>query len=101
MGGWFALTAAGDVVSAVHDPPNPLERVTDVRLRNSVFYEASRRYSDLAHLAPQRTAGDQNCPHCRGTGRVVLSDGRDAPANVVCYCGGLGWLPAGYVESGA
>ena len=101
MGGWVALTASGDVVSGVHDSIEPPERVTDQRMRNAALEAASRRYSDLAGLAPRRGPRDRDCPHCGGTGRVVLSDGREAPQGVSCYCGGLGWLPADYPQGGA
>ncbi len=55
------------------------------------------RYPRLRNLEPVRRPGDYGCPSCAGTGRV-----RGLPArtedNLICTCGGLGWLPAGYVD---
>jgi hypothetical protein len=49
---------------------------------------ASRRFPDIRGLAPRRGAESKVCPGCKGTGRLP-----DVPENIVCACGGLGWIP--------
>ena len=94
MGGWFGVTATGDVFSALHDTSCAPERVSDARVRNMVLYRASTRYPDLAHLAPRRVPGDPDCEHCGGTGQVPLPEGLKNPEHFACACGGLGWVPS-------
>lgn len=68
--------------------------VTDARERNMALFRAALRYSDLQHLKPLRQEGDFECPACKGSGRVA----HISAENIWCTCGGVGWLPAGYVD---
>ncbi len=52
----------------------------------------------LAPLVPRRAADSRDCPSCGGTGQVVIG-GHAIAENVVCACGGLGWLPANVAAS--
>jgi hypothetical protein len=70
--------------------------VTDARERNLVWFRAAERYPDLVALRPVRRQGDLDCPHCGGTGVLHLPG--DLNERIWCCCGGLGWLPAGYVD---
>jgi hypothetical protein len=70
--------------------------VDDPRERNMGLFRAALRHPELAHLRPVRQPGDNECPHCDGTGRPRYY-GRTYE-NVWCSCGGVGWLPAGYVD---
>jgi len=91
--GGFALTPAHEVVFSEDYAVDAVERVTDPRLRVITFYEASRRYPALAHLRPLRRSEDRICPGCQGTGQVpdIAPELRN---QVICWCGGLGWVPA-------
>jgi len=94
--GGFGLTAAHEVVYIDHQSGATPEPVEEPHLRHVTLFTASRRFPELAGLAPERRAGDPTCPSCGGTGVFRGLDGRPAPDNVVCFCGGMGWLPAGY-----
>jgi hypothetical protein len=91
MGCW-ALTTAGRLVFFAWDAPDQLEPVSDRPVdrlgTHAAFAIGSRRYPALAGLAPKRTSGDPACESCDGSGQIP-----GAPDNMVCACGGLGWLP--------
>jgi hypothetical protein len=61
------------------------------RLINLAFYQGALRYPYLRRLIPNRPLSARVCPHCEGRGKIEL-EGID-PNVIVCYCGGLGWLP--------
>ncbi len=69
------------------------------RYRNTVYYLASKKYPELNHLNPVRQDTDRTCPFCDGSG--IVDDIPDSIRNnVLCYCGGLGWIPADDVIPG-
>lgn len=70
--------------------------VQDARERNMARWQAAERYADLEHLRPVRRDGDYDCPGCGGTGQLALPPG--TKGNIWCSCGGVGWLPQGYVD---
>lgn len=70
--------------------------IDDARLRNFVWHLAATRHPDFAHLEPKRDGDDYDCPSCRGTGQLPPPFG--GRGKLICSCGGLGWLPAGYVD---
>jgi hypothetical protein len=93
MGCW-ALTMSGQLAFIPHDAPEGLELVTDrphpaeatgIRVALAV---GSRRYPALASIQPVRPADAVACAACDGTGRLP-----GWPENLLCACGGLGWLP--------
>lgn len=93
MGGCFALRANGEVVSFAWDEPHQLAVVSDERLRNVALCQGSLKYPELAAAVPRRTPDSIDCPSCGGTGTLPIA-GKNV-ANVVCFCGGLGWVPSG------
>ena len=98
--GGFGLTPEHAVVYIEHHSETAPEPVEELHLRQVTLFNASRRYPELAGLAPVRSPDDPTCPHCGGSGVLRRLDGRPAPDNVVCFCGGMGWLPAGYDAAG-
>jgi hypothetical protein len=70
--------------------------VQDARERNMAFFQTAERYPDLQALRPLRKPGDYDCPHCEGTGQLPLPPA--AQGRIWCMCGGVGWLPAGYID---
>jgi hypothetical protein len=94
--GGFGLLPDGQVVFLPHKSAAPPEAVLEPHLRHVTYLAASRRYPEFASLAPRRGPDDPTCPSCGGTGHVAMPDGTPAPPTLVCFCGGSGWLPAGY-----
>jgi hypothetical protein len=97
--GGYALTSQHEVVFSEDYLVDPVELITDPRLRAITLYEASRRYPELQHLKPVRAAEDRTCPGCQGTGQVP-GIAPEMQAKIVCWCGGLGWVPAGTPDPG-
>jgi len=91
MGGFFALRTDGVVLSASWDAPDTVRVEDDPRIRSMVFYFASQLHPSLSELKPKRGSTGVDCEHCGGTGRFRFND--EVVHDVVCYCGGLGWLP--------
>lgn len=92
MGGVMALRSSGEVVSFSWDEPDRLKIEGDVRVRNLVFFQAAIKFPELKPLVPDRPADVRECESCRGTG-IVTGLPNNLVTDVICYCGGLGWLP--------
>jgi len=45
----------------------------------------ARRYPELARLVPAMPENARDCEVCKGSGRLPLAD-------VLCQCGGVGWV---------
>jgi hypothetical protein len=45
----------------------------------------ARRYPELARLIPSRPGLARDCEVCEGSGRLPVAD-------VICQCGGVGWV---------
>ena len=97
MHGWtasFGLRADGKVLFyTTDDEEQTIREEADERLRNMAMYRGSLKYPELSVLVPNRPANAMICSFCEGRGRIEL-EGID-PNVIVCYCGGLGWLPHG------
>jgi hypothetical protein len=88
MGGCYAIRSNGEVVSFSWDAPGDVRVEKDPRIRNMAVFQGSRKYPTLKSLVPPRRADALDCPHCLGTGKLP-----EPMQNIICYCGGLGWLP--------
>ena len=89
----FGLNADGDMVAYPLDNSDGLPRVeTDPRVHNIVLFQGSKKYPELEDLVPAKPADARVCPHCMGTGISPYAAKLNTDA-LVCYCGGLGWLP--------
>jgi hypothetical protein len=95
MGGCTGLRPSGEVAYFLWDEPAQVRTETDERLRNMAYHRAALKYPVLAPLAPRRAPDAVVCSHCAGSGRCPGLPERLAD-DVVCYCGGLGWLPGSY-----
>lgn len=87
----FSTGADGDVVSTLGDTGQPMVE-TDPRIRNIALFQGSKKYPELKELIV-RSADARACPSCGGTG-IEPNAASHSLSNVVCYCGGLGWIPS-------
>ena len=92
MGGSYAIRANGDLVQFDWDGPAGAVPLEEARLINAALYQGSLKYPPLACLLPSRPVGARDCSHCGGTGKLPLTT-QPGLENVICYCGGVGWLP--------
>ena len=92
MGCW-ALSTSGQLMFFAWDAPDQLDTVSDrpvdVIGTHVALAIGSRRYPPIAHICPERPSDAIPCSTCDGSGRIS-----GAPDNLICACGGLGWMPA-------
>jgi hypothetical protein len=92
MGGFYAVQSSGEVISAAWEHLQDVRIESEPRIRNGMLFQAAMRFPELLPLVPDRSAESRDCPHCSGTGHVVGFP--PEIDNLVCYCGGLGWIPS-------
>jgi hypothetical protein len=92
MGGSYAIRANGDLVEFAWDEAGDAVQLDDHRLINAALFQGSLKYPQLACLIPARPVGVRDCSHCGGTGKLSVAMQRGLE-NLICYCGGVGWLP--------
>jgi hypothetical protein len=91
----MALRPDGEVIWIDYDEPHQVRPVEDERERNLGLFQGSRNDPDLQFLVPPRPSDAIECATCKGTGRLVFpEDHQHLAEKLICYCGGLGWLPA-------
>jgi hypothetical protein len=101
-GGGWAIRTDGEVVFFSYDEPHELKIEDDTRIRNMALFQGSKKYPELKEYVPERLSNAVDCPHCKGTGipaeirEYAKESGKEHLLDtLVCYCGGLGWLPEG------
>ena len=92
MSGAFAIRPNGDLVQFDWDGPAGAVPLEDPRLINIALHQGRIKHPHLASLVPSRPVSARDCSHCGGTGRLPFTT-TPGFENVICYCGGLGWLP--------
>jgi hypothetical protein len=90
--GFVGLREDGELLFVGSDPPQDPAILEEAHFRRIALAVAAQDYPELAFLRPERPPDAVVCPSCGGAGRVVLA-GVQAPPNVLCACGGLGWVP--------
>jgi hypothetical protein len=88
MGGCIALRPSGELIGFLWDSPDELSVESNTQMCHVARAVGTRRYPEISGLAPVRTPQSRTCPACKGTGSI-----RPDLPNVVCSCGGLGWVP--------
>jgi hypothetical protein len=89
----MAIRPDGELVW-IDEDVSRVRLVEDERERTIGLFQGSLRDPDLGFLVPPRPADAVDCPDCRGTGRFPFKEGSEHLADrVICYCGGIGWLP--------
>jgi hypothetical protein len=92
MGGAFVINADGDILSYPWDNTSQPEVVHDARVRNIALLQGSRRHPELKVLLSPKPFDAQTCSFCGGTGIAPYAV-NTTESNILCYCGGLGWVP--------
>ncbi len=92
MGGVFTINPKTEIVSFAWDEWDDPKVESDLRLRNNALFGGSRKYPELENLI-QKPEDACVCPHCGGSGIDPNAEKLNTDA-IVCYCGGLGWVPA-------
>lgn len=86
-----AINASGDVISFLWDDTLHGQIEFDPRIRNIALFQGSKKYPELAVLI-EKPEDFRVCPHCGGSGKDPYAEKLNVD-NIVCYCGGLGWIP--------
>ncbi len=91
--GCIALRPTGQLVFFAWDDPEKVEPVGaagdhDRRMVHAARAEGGRRFPTISGLAPVRDASARVCASCGGSGKLA-----SVPEDIVCQCGGLGWVP--------
>jgi hypothetical protein len=88
----WALRPDGQVVVFMHEGEDPqLRAEEDTRMKNVALFQGSLTYPEIQSLVPDRPADASDCPFCAAKG---LDNAHLESQNIICYCGGLGWVPA-------
>ncbi|MGH9968237.1 MAG: hypothetical protein ACREBG_10455 [Pyrinomonadaceae bacterium] len=87
----FGLNATGDIVAFPFDEAEKPRVESDLRLRNNALFGGSKKYPELKELIVKPNDA-QLCSSCGGTGIDRYAEKLKTDA-IVCYCGGLGWIP--------
>jgi hypothetical protein len=91
---FMALRLDGVVVWVPYeDEPIEVEVIQEEWIRNVGLSQGTKLHPDLPFLAPPRPADAIACSSCDGTGKVKRPPGFEHLSEIVCTCGGLGWLP--------
>jgi len=92
---FMALLPDGQIVWVPYDnEPGEIEVVQEERLRNIGLFQATKLHPELQFLVPPKPPNAIDCPDCQGTGTLSFPPGSEHLAErLVCYCGGIGWLP--------
>jgi hypothetical protein len=91
MGGVFTINPNGEIVSFAWDEWEHPRVESDLRLRNSALFGGSKKYPELESLI-EKPEDARVCPSCGGTGIDPYAEKLNTDT-IVCYCGGLGWIP--------
>lgn len=94
---FMALRWDGQIVWIPYDDePGEVEITQEERLRNLGLFQGTKLHPDLKFLLPPRPSDANDCPACRGTGKLTFPDDvKHLAEKVICSCGGIGWLPPG------
>lgn len=91
MGGVLAIDVTGEIRSFLWDDLLHGQLESDPRIRNLALFQGSKKYPELKDLIVKPDDAHV-CWGCGGTGRESYSEKFNIDG-VVCYCGGLGWIP--------
>jgi hypothetical protein len=90
--GGHGIRIDGEIIKYLVEDPQAWDIESDERIRNIVLFQGSKLYEKMSELLPRRNSTSQICLQCNGSG-VPIGISAQEQANVICYCGGLGWIP--------
>lgn len=91
FGGMCAINSDGDILTFIWDDTERPQLESDPRIRNIALFQGSKKYPELTGLIVKPDDA-RVCSSCGGSGIEPYSAKLNID-NIVCYCGGLGWLP--------
>ena len=93
--GAFGIRPNGEFFSFSYEKPYEIRTNYNQREINGILFQGVKNYPDLQELMPVRTADSIECSACGGTGIDPMNEKLGfKEERIVCYCGGLGWLPS-------
>jgi hypothetical protein len=96
MGGFYGIKPSGELIEVAWDEAQSLKEITDHRVANMALHHGARAFPQLAALEPQKNESAVTCSSCNGTGLANVPE--HLQEHVLCWCGGLGWLPSAEFE---
>lgn len=91
MGGVLAISASGEIRSFLWDDTLHGHIEHDPRIRNLALFQGSKKYPELEVLI-EKPEDARVCEFCHGSGVAPYAEQLHEKA-IICYCGGLGWVP--------
>jgi hypothetical protein len=90
---YYAIKPNGEIIVLEPDSPHKFRTETNPRIINSILFQGIKKYRELEELMPVRCESDPICSSCDGTGINPLAEQLNLEDGIICYCGGLGWIP--------
>ena len=91
IGGVFTISANGEIRSFLWDDTLHGQIEFDRRIRNVALFQGSRKCPELEVLI-EKPVDARVCEYYDGSGVAPYTRALNYE-NIICYCGGLGWLP--------
>jgi hypothetical protein len=91
MSGVLTIDVDGEICSFLWDDTLHGKVEYDPRIRNLALFQGSKKYPELEDLI-EKPDDARVCSYCLGTGIAPFAEQLNTEA-IVCYCGGLGWIP--------
>ena len=92
--GAFGIRSNGEFFSFSYEKPYEIKTDYNQREINGILFRGSKKYPELHEIMPLRTTNSIECSSCNGTGIDPMNEKIGfTEERIVCFCGGLGWLP--------
>jgi hypothetical protein len=91
IGGVLTINVDGEIRSFLWNDTWHGQVEYDPRIRNLALFQGSKEYPELKILI-EKPSDAHVCSYCSGTGIPPMAEQLRTDA-IVCYCGGLGWIP--------
>jgi hypothetical protein len=92
--GAFGIRSNGEFFSFSYEKPYEIKTDYNQREINGILFRGVKKYPELHELTPLRAANSIECSTCNGTGIEPMNENLGfTEERIVCFCGGLGWLP--------